>query len=278
MTPPVPAFDESARVPVAAIDFGPIGEGVPLDSLLPAAVYDVTAVDPFDHRWSLGRDAMDRNVRAVAERIADIAAPPRFVVAQCASAGFALELAAGLDAAGVTLAALVLVEPILVTAEVLATHVCRLVSRLGGESAPSLSGDTAALAARPTELEAHVRALFRSAAQLWAGREDLEPGEVSLVEPIVERYVDWVCLLSAQIGAGRVGARCPVHVVGDGAEELVVRLRSVDGTTAVTEWPVPADAPAHLLRDRLAEILAVGVAAVEASVHTRQRSGPRATE
>jgi hypothetical protein len=269
MTPTVSGIDESARVPVAAIDFGPVGLSVPLDSLLPAAVYDVAAVDPFDHRWSVGRDAMAGNVRAIAEQMAGLAAPPRFLVAQCASTQFALELAAGLAAAGVPLAALMLVEPILVTAEVLASHVCQLVSRLGVEPGPSLNGDATALAERPTELEAHVRALFRSAAELWAGHQDLEPGEVSLVEQIVERYVDWVCFLSAQIGAGRVDARCPVHVVGSADEELAVLLRSVHGTTAVTEWVLPAGASPELLRDRLADILAVvpGVQGERLSTH-----------
>src|SRR5438874_8223485 len=104
---------------IVAVDFGSIGGGTPLSQSLgriDSAARRVRVVNPLDASWRSDVDSLTAHAGTAAERLLTGGLDRHaVVVAQCTGALFGLTLAAFLTGSGASPAAVVLVDPLLVT-------------------------------------------------------------------------------------------------------------------------------------------------------------------
>ncbi|GLY02717.1 hypothetical protein [Actinoplanes sp. NBRC 101535] len=186
-------------------------------------------VDPLSLSWRSGTDLLARNARSVAESILDRVPARPILLGQCSGANFTISLAAALSDAGRPPGALLIVDPLQVTPELLGEEAAALVGRLGGDEelaravVAGLPGD-----ASPSRLSAFLDEKFHTVAmQRVAGLDLDEETAKTVAHDIVGRYVDWLCFLAAQITTAARPVTAPTYLVGPLAAESLAWLPDI---------------------------------------------------
>jgi hypothetical protein len=237
------------------VDFGSVG-GKALADLVPRRLMagPHLALDPLGWPWDASTVLTDRAAQ-IAVRLVSAGARAGHLIAQCSGAGFALELFAQMTRLAAEPVRITLVDPICVTADVVAAHVEQIAAQhTDADRLGPLRAEAAARAADPPALVSWAVSRLRELAMGRVAKLPLPDADKdAVVDQLLERYVAWLGFLAAQVGHRSPAPHVPVHVLGADPPELDRQLRALvvdSGTLAahVARCPDPAAVTVELDR------------------------------
>lgn len=246
---------------VAAVDFGPIGGARALAELLPTeARWRTVTVDPLELPWrDTGPEQLGGHAAAGAATLIRSGTPGGLMIAQCSAAAYALQVHRQLSHAGAEPALLILVEPIVITPELVLAHVADLFGRLGaGGRVAEQAVHTVAGTLGHGPVADLLEHLMRDAARRNAPELGLDEIEAEIfVEQLVLRYVNWIGFLAGHLGNRPEAPTGPVHVLAVDPAAAIDRWCALLGADPGGWTPVAVDTP-HAARAHLATLLTPG--------------------